>query len=139
MSRRRPHIDENQPEIVAYLEARGATVQSLAGVGRGCLDLLVGYRGVNLVVEVKNPDGRDTVEDSQKRWVANWRGQLSFVRTTKEAGALLDRFEAPEQANAALSRLQRKVAELTVLLASARFGGRLSESLHRQILETLER
>lgn len=57
--RRAPRTDANQAEIVAALRTRGALVQSLAGVGAGVPDLLVGWRGalrnlsgtVNLTLE----------------------------------------------------------------------------------------
>ncbi len=51
--RRAANVDRNQPEIVAALRAAGATVEYLHAVGGGCPDLLVGYRGANYVLEVK--------------------------------------------------------------------------------------
>ena len=43
--RRAARTDSNHEEIVKALRAVGATVQSLAGVGHGVPDLLVGYQG----------------------------------------------------------------------------------------------
>ena len=54
--RRAARVDANQAAIVAALRQVGCYVQDLSGVGRGCPDLLVGYRGVWHVIEVK--DGR---------------------------------------------------------------------------------
>ena len=42
--RRAAKVDANQEQIVQALRACGATVQSLAGVGKGVPDLLVGIR-----------------------------------------------------------------------------------------------
>ncbi len=52
--RRAAKIDRNHVEIVAALRGVGASVQDLAAVGKGCPDLLVGYRGQNYVIEVKS-------------------------------------------------------------------------------------
>lgn len=39
--------DGNQAEIVRALRSAGATVQTLHTVGKGCPDLVVGFRGNN--------------------------------------------------------------------------------------------
>ena len=49
-------VDANQPVIVAALRAIGATVQHLHAVGQGCPDILVGYDGVNFLMEIKDGD-----------------------------------------------------------------------------------
>ena len=46
-------VDMNQPEIVADLRGIGATVQHLHMVGKGCPDILVGFRGNNWLFEIK--------------------------------------------------------------------------------------
>jgi len=52
--RRAARIDANQPAIIAALRSIGATVQPLHAVGGGCPDLLVGLRGRNILMEVKD-------------------------------------------------------------------------------------
>lgn len=47
-------IDGNQAQIVRALRQVGATVLSLADMGDGCPDLLVGFRGFNILLEVKD-------------------------------------------------------------------------------------
>lgn len=75
--RRAPKIDSNQPEIVEALRKAGAFVQSLAGVADGCPDLLVGYGGVTMVLEVKDgslpPSARRLTPD-QLKWHGQWKG-----------------------------------------------------------------
>lgn len=70
-------IDANQEAVVMALRAAGATVQSLAAVGKGVPDLLVGYQGQTLLMEVKDgnksPSARLLTED-QLRWHGNWKG-----------------------------------------------------------------
>lgn len=70
-------IDANHEQVVSALRAAGATVQSLAGVGKGVPDLLVGFQGKTLLMEVKDgkktPSERRLTED-QIRWHGAWNG-----------------------------------------------------------------
>ena len=52
--RRAAKVDANQAEIVQALRQIGAVVQSLAAVGNGCPDLLVGYRNRLFLLELKD-------------------------------------------------------------------------------------
>ena len=75
--RRAAKIDANQTQVVLALQAAGATVQSLAAVGQGVPDLLVGFQGKTLLMEVKDgqkpPSARRLTED-QLTWHGAWRG-----------------------------------------------------------------
>ena len=75
--RRAAKVDANHEEVVAALRKAGAFVQSLAGVGFGTPDLLVGYAGVTCLVEVKDgrlpPSARRLTPD-QLKWHSEWRG-----------------------------------------------------------------
>lgn len=85
-------IDDNQPAIVAALRAVGATVQSLATVGKGCPDLLVSYRGVNHLLEVKDgakPPSRRQLTPDEARWHQQWRGPVAVVTSEAEALAAI--------------------------------------------------
>ncbi len=79
--------DTNQPEIVATLRGMGCTVQHLHAVGQGVPDLLVGVRGVNLLVEVKHETGQ--LNTVQTAWHNEWRGQCCVLRTAEEAAGLI--------------------------------------------------
>jgi len=81
--RRAARIDRNHVEIVEALRGVGASVQDLAAVGKGCPDLLVGYRGQNYVIEVKAPKG--TATKAQVFWHADWRGDVRIVRSVDDA------------------------------------------------------
>jgi hypothetical protein len=93
MSRRyAAKVDRNQSEIVGALRAVGASVQPLHSVGDGCPDLLVGWKGQNLLIEVK--DHLASVSDQklnprQVRWHGDWRGQCAKATTIDEALRLL--------------------------------------------------
>lgn len=86
--RRASKVDRNQSEIVTMLRTVGCTVQLLHTVGQGCPDLLVGYRGVNLLLEVKDgelpPSGRKLTEP-EADWHRDWRGQVITVCNVREA------------------------------------------------------
>lgn len=75
--------DANQSEIVADLRKAGASVVSLHEVGRGCPDLLVGFRDKNFIIEVKTEYGR--LNALQAEWHVTWRGRVDVARTSEEA------------------------------------------------------
>lgn len=70
-------VDRNHEEIVKALRDVGATVQSLAAVGHGVPDLLVGFRGQTILIEVKDakqPPSKRRLTEDQIRWHGAWRG-----------------------------------------------------------------
>ena len=71
--------DANEGEIVKALEAIGCIVHRLDTP----LDLLVGYRGYNYLLEVKVAKG--TLTPDQQKFIPKWLGQLAFVRTAAQA------------------------------------------------------
>lgn len=89
--RRAAKVDVNQAEIVAALRDVGATVTSLATVGNGCPDLVVGFRGRNYLLEVKPPGGvrggvsRQTLTEAERDWHRTWRGQRAIVTSVEQA------------------------------------------------------
>lgn len=80
---RRRRKDSNHDAIVKALRAAGRTVESLADVGRGVPDLLVGHLGRTFLLELKMPDAKMTVPEAA--WHAAWRGQVVVVFTPQEA------------------------------------------------------
>lgn len=80
-------VDTNQAEIVTALRKMGYSVESLAGQGDGCPDLLVGVNGANLLLEVKRPKGTRT--HAQLAWHANWRGTVHVVTSTEDAMSVI--------------------------------------------------
>ena len=85
---RAARVDQNHDQVVTALRAAGATVQSLAGVGKGVPDLLVGYQGQTLLMEVKDgnksPSARLLTED-QLRWHGSWKGGALAVVDNPDA------------------------------------------------------
>lgn len=81
-------IDKNQPMIVRDLRKMGAQVQSLASIGKGCPDLLVGWQGSNFLFEVKDgmlPPSRQRLTPDEQIWHSIWAGQVHVIRTTEDA------------------------------------------------------
>ena len=86
--RMHPRLDDNHNEIVSALRVAGASVQSLASIGGGCLDLLVGIRGVTTVIEIK--DGKKTpskklLTGDEQIWYDSWRGSKFIVYSVDDA------------------------------------------------------
>ena len=86
----RKKVDANQGPIVDALRKAGCSVQSLAAVGKGVPDLLVGLRCKNVLIEVKNPEARGKLNDLQSEWHTKWRGQVLTVTSPEDALKQLD-------------------------------------------------
>ncbi len=86
--RRAAKIDANHLEIVSALRKIGASVRSLAAVGAGCPDLLVGWQGRTLVMEIKNgknvPSHRKLTAD-EAAFFATWKGEAHVVESVEQA------------------------------------------------------
>jgi len=85
-------VDRNQAEIVAALRGAGATVQPLHAVGKGCPDLLVGFRGRNILLEVKDWKAAKSdrvLTSHQEEWHGGWKGQVAQVETVDAALAVV--------------------------------------------------
>ena len=74
--------DKNEPEIVEALQAVGASVLRADDV-----DLIVGYRGVNYLMEVKTADGQ--LNKKQQKFFRSWKGQVNIIRTRIQALKLI--------------------------------------------------
>lgn len=81
-------VDGNQRLIVAALRDIGASVQLLHTQGHGCPDAIVGFRGVNYLMEFKDsakpPSARQLTPDESK-WHQAWQGQCAVVLDVSEA------------------------------------------------------
>ena len=90
--RRAAKVDVNQPDIVKAARAVGASVQTLHTIGKGCPDLLIGYRGVNLVWELKDGllvPSKQVLTPDEIEWHAGWRGDARVVSSVAQALLIL--------------------------------------------------
>ena len=81
-------VDANQKEIVKALIAIGCAVADTSRAGEGFPDLVVGYRGINYMMEVK--DGKQTASNrkltpAQVKFHADWKGQIVVVESVEQA------------------------------------------------------
>jgi len=88
MPRTRAKADTNQSKIVKVLRAVGATVTSTHQLGKGFPDIVVGYKGHNYLLEIKDgdkpPSQRKLTADEQE-WHDKWRGTVKIVNNETEA------------------------------------------------------
>lgn len=81
-------MDENQSDIVAALRAIGATVRVISQ-GDGIPDLLVGFMGKTILLEVKDgkkPPSARKLTPAEQKFFDEWRGgTLVIVNTVDEA------------------------------------------------------
>ncbi len=71
--------DANEKEIVEALRAIGCSVYYMDKP----VDLLVGYRARNFLLECKTDNGKLTKD--QKAFFPEWRGQVRVVKSAEEA------------------------------------------------------
>jgi hypothetical protein len=84
--RRANRIDDNQNDIVAALRKAGATVRVISQ-GEGIPDLLVGFRGETILLEVKDgnkPPSARTLTPAEKKFFDDWEGGLCMVVNSVE-------------------------------------------------------
>ena len=90
--KRAARIDANQNEIVAALRGIGATVAITSTLGKGFPDLVVGYRGKNYLLEIKDgnkPPSARKLTDDEQQWHECWRGQVAVIESPHDAMKLV--------------------------------------------------
>lgn len=81
-------IDANQTEIVNALRKVGACVFSTAGQAKGFPDLVVGFKGVNYLLEVKDHNkipSKQKLTPDQVKFHSTWTGQVCVVNSVEQA------------------------------------------------------
>ena len=73
--------DANEPEIVSALRSIGCDVFLIDLP----VDLIVGYRGRTVLLEVKVPGARGRLTKGQKEFFETYRGEAYVVRTPERA------------------------------------------------------
>ena len=90
--RRANRIDANQNEIVDALRAAGAVVRIISQ-GEGIPDLLVGYNGFTILMEVKDGDkvpSKRKLTEAEQKFFDEWEGGLLvIVNNVREAVDML--------------------------------------------------
>ena len=85
--RKRGRTDENQQEIVKQLRQLGCSVAITSMIGKGFPDFIVGYKGRNLMIELKDgkriPSEKKLTMDEAKFFSA-WKGQVDKCESLEE-------------------------------------------------------
>lgn len=84
-------VDGNQREIVEGLRKLGYSVRSLASIGKGLVDILVGGVGngqkQNWLFEIKDPaqpKSKRKLTPDEQIFFDKWRGQVDIVETIED-------------------------------------------------------
>ena len=79
--RRNARIDSNQNEIVKAFRKLGASVLITSQL-KNCFDILVGYKGINYIVEIKDgnkPPSQRKLTEGEQNFADNWRGGKYYI------------------------------------------------------------
>lgn len=83
----RHRTDDNQNEVVEALLAVGASVKIVSMVDN-FLDLVVGFRGVNYLMEVKDgnkPPSQQKLTPGEQKFQDGWEGKIDNVNSVYKA------------------------------------------------------
>ena len=84
MPRYAAKIDANQPDLVRQIRGLGASVLHTHTLGCGAQDIVVGFRGINYLFEIKDPNkpqsARKLTPDEEK-FHMSWRGSIYIIET----------------------------------------------------------
>lgn len=93
MTHKYGRTDANQSTIVDALRKIGATVEIISDLGDGRPDLLVGYRGQNFLLEVKDgrkPPSARKLTPKEQTFFETWRGSVHIVYSEIDAVTLVN-------------------------------------------------
>ena len=79
--RRKAKVDKNQKEIVQALRKAGASVLITSQL-KNCFDILVGFQGVNYIVEIKDgnlPPSQRKLSAGETKFKDNWKGGKYYI------------------------------------------------------------
>lgn len=80
-------VDANHSKLVEALRILGFSVFSIASVGNGCPDILVGHRGKNYLFEIKDHrkvKSAKRLTPREEKFAAAWRGQVAVAETLED-------------------------------------------------------
>lgn len=90
--RRAARVDVNQRQITKELRAAGYSVAITSQLGKGFGDIVVGYKGVNLIVELK-ATSKDKLTPHEVEFQSNWKGQYLIAWSSEQ---IIEAFNRPQ-------------------------------------------
>jgi hypothetical protein len=91
-ARRAAKVDSNQMELVRFMRKLGASVAITSSSGEGFTDTVVGFCGMNRLVEIKDgdkPASKRVLTPDQREWHMKWGGSAAVIDNEVEALELL--------------------------------------------------
>jgi hypothetical protein len=85
--RRAAKTDNNQSTLVKQMRAIGMSVFVTSGLGDNFPDLVTGYRSINHLWEIKNPNkppSKRKLRQGQQLFFNTWKGTVYKVETSKD-------------------------------------------------------
>lgn len=87
---RRKRVDANQKDIVNSLRMiPGISVSHTHTVGSGFPDVVVGYRGINYLVEIKT-DERCKLTPDEATWHRKWNGSVMIATNAADIFKMIE-------------------------------------------------
>lgn len=85
--------DRNHKEILDYCRSRGASVYSTHALGKGFPDIVMGYKGINYLLEVKDgakPPSQRKLTLDEEAFHGKWKGMLHIIKSTSDIDSIID-------------------------------------------------
>lgn len=80
-------VDAVHQVIAQAFRSCGCSVLSIAPIGCGAPDLVVGFRGRTVLVEVKAEKGK--LNERQREFWRDWKGRIVIARTTEDVERIM--------------------------------------------------
>ena len=90
--RRNARVDGNQTHIVGIFRKLGATVAHTHMIGQGFPDIVVGYDGLNHLVEIKDPrmpPSKRKLTPDEQVFFNGWNGAAVVIKDEQDCKELL--------------------------------------------------
>lgn len=97
MARRAAKVDANQQEIVDAFRSMGVSVLITSSTGDGFTDLVVGWGGITVLVEVKDgsqPPSKRKLTPEQQKLHGSFLGGITVVESVAHVIELVKRIRA---------------------------------------------
>ncbi len=88
MGRQAARTDGNHTAVVSALAAAGMKPVSTAAMGKGFPDVAVGFRGINVFLEIKDGEkiaSKKQLTVKEREFHDTWPGQIAVVETPEAA------------------------------------------------------
>jgi len=85
--RKHARIDANQKKIVSHLRDIGCTVLVTSQLGKGAPDIIVGYKGKNYLIEIKDGEKRlsqQKLTPDEIKFQSEWKGTYFVINNLND-------------------------------------------------------